>query len=663
MQESILEHTSKKDREQKREQGERIMAHVTEVHTYVYILKELTEKKGWKKEQIYTQNEAQNNVLLKEQLDKETPENIVEIDPSTFYVIEAKSTRLMLPQAIKEARSYADTINKSRQVRALFITGIAGNPEEGYVASSQYLHNGTWKNILENDTEITGLISISEATDILKANNPSLKDVEISDKDFLKTAEEINGVLHENGIIKDDRAKVISAILLALSLRTPITLTGELPEIITSINTRVDIVLKREKKEDFSRFIHIPLPSSNDNHMKWKTAIVKTIQSLYGINIHSAMRSGKDVLGKFYEAFLKYGNGAKDLGIVLTPRHITRFAAEVMDIQVNDLVLDVTCGTGGFLVAALEEVQKKASEKDFKRFKTYGLYGIEDKDPIVALALVNMIFRGDGKNNIMEGDCFANWYDSAKTYDEDLGEEVISAMPKKQNSEKRLSPITKVLMNPPFPKKKTDKKEYLFIEHALEQMQDEGLLFSVLPYSCLIKGGGYLAWRTRMLKENTLLSVITFPAELFSPVGVRTCGVFIKKGVPQVDKKVLWVRVMHDGFKLKKGRRMEFQGEPDDFQTIKSMVKVYLKNPIIAIVSIPEFQKASPIKYPPKTETEDDDPLCDKELELAPEAYLDERSVSAQEMNDKIEQSMREALAVNIKYERELNGAKTNETS
>jgi hypothetical protein len=30
-------------------------------------------------------------------------------------------------------------------------------------------------------------------------------------------------------------------------------------------------------------------------------------------------------------------------------------------------------------------------------------------------------------------------------------------------------------MNPPFPKKKTDIKEYLFIDHALEQMQNGGI--------------------------------------------------------------------------------------------------------------------------------------------------------------------------------------------
>lgn len=630
------------------------MSHITEVHAYIHILKELTEKKGWKKEQIYTQNETQNNLLLKNQLDKDTPENIVSINPTNFYVIEAKSTRIMVNQALKEAKYYAEKINQSQHIKALFVTGIAGNEQEGYVSKSQYLQNGAWKDITQNDAEITGLISKTEVEDILRTNNPTFKDVEISDKDFLKTAEEINGVLHENGIIKDDRAKVISAILLALSLKTEIPLTGELPVIVNQINTMVDLVLRRENKIDFARFIHIPEPSSSDNHTKWKTAIVKTIEALYGINIHSAMRSGKDVLGKFYEAFLKYGNGAKDLGIVLTPRHITRFAAEVMDIQANDLVLDPTCGTGGFLVAAFEEVKHKASETDFNKFKKYGLYGIEDKDPIVALALVNMIFRGDGKNNISEGDCFANWYTSASKYDDELHQNISFAKTLKRKGEGRIPPITKVLMNPPFPKKKSDKKEYLFVEHALKQMQNDGLLFSVLPYSCMIKGGGYLAWRTRLLRENTLLAVVTFPPELFSPVGVRTCGIFVKKGVEQGTKKVLWLRIMHDGFRLKKGRRIEVKEEQDDLKNVKENVRNFLKSQDILLPNIPEFQKITSINYPPNQEDDVDNPLYDKELELCPEAYLDEKPVSTQEMNELIDKLMREALAFNIKFEREI---------
>jgi type I restriction-modification system DNA methylase subunit len=615
------------------------MSHVTEVHAYAYILKELTEKKGWKKEQIYTQNEYQNNKFLKEQLEKNTPENIVEISPTQFYIIESKSTRSMINQAVEEAREdYAEKVNKSTHIKAIFITGIAGNDQEGYIASSQFLHNGSWKTITENEAEVTGLLSVSEIKKILLTNNPALKDVEISEKEFLKTAEEINGILHENAINKDERAKFISAILLALSMKTEITLTENPIELIASINTKVDLVLKRENKQDFSRFIHINLPSSEDNHIKLKNAIVRTIQSLLGLNIHSAMLSGKDVLGKFYEVFLKYGNGAKEIGIVLTPRHITRFAAEVMDIQANDFVLDPTCGTGGFLVAAFDEVKRKADEKDFKKFKKWGLYGVEEQDLIVALALVNMIFRGDGKNNIIEGNCFTKWYYSVSKDGETFAE------PRKEDDKDRTAPMTKVLMNPPFPKKKPDKKEYLFVEHALKQMQESGILFSVLPYSCMIKSGSYYSWRERLLKENTLISVITFPPELFSPIGVRTIGIFIRKGMPHKNQRVLWIRALHDGFRLKKGKRLPHPDEPDDLEKIKSLVKQYLKDSNINVENVPEFQKCTSL-----------DPN-DEELELCPEAYLDEKQVSLEELNAEIEKLMREALAVNIKYETKLRG-------
>ncbi len=72
-----------------------------------------------------------------------------------------------------------------------------------------------------------------------------------------------------------------------------------------------------------------------------------TIQELNNLNIRSAMNSGSDWLGAFYEVFLKYANWAQDLGIVLTPRHITRFVADVMDVQTTDIMYDPTCGTGG----------------------------------------------------------------------------------------------------------------------------------------------------------------------------------------------------------------------------------------------------------------------------------------------------------------------------
>ena len=66
----------------------------------------------------------------------------------------------MLNTAIREAqKDYADKINKSKSIKALFITGIAGNEDEGYIATSKFFHKGKWKTITENNAEVTGLLS------------------------------------------------------------------------------------------------------------------------------------------------------------------------------------------------------------------------------------------------------------------------------------------------------------------------------------------------------------------------------------------------------------------------------------------------------------------------------------------------------------------------
>ncbi|MBN1683201.1 N-6 DNA methylase [Candidatus Bathyarchaeota archaeon] len=611
----------------------------SEVHAYSHILNELTSKKGWDKKQIFTQQECLSIKLISEHLGQTHPENIVKVSESIYYVIEAKNERIKIDTALKEAREdYADLINKSKQIKSLFITGIAGNNEEGFIASSQFLKDGKWETITENGVEVTGLLSNGQIERILSENTPHLKDIEIDEKEFLKTAEEINDILHEGGVHKDIRARVISAILLALIEGTNINLDEAPTVLIDSINSRVDLELKKAKKPEFSKFIHIDTPSSEDNHNKLKKAIVLTIQELLQLNIRSAMKSGKDVLGRFYEVFLKYGNGAKEIGIVLTPRHITQFSAEVIDIQPNDLVLDPTCGTGGFLVAAFDEVKRKTSGigDEWDKFQKWGLYGIEEQDFIVSLALVNMIFRGDGKNNVIGGDCFAKWL-TAKTRNGNVIAEYLSL-----DSNNRIPPITKVLMNPPFPKKKTDRKPYLFIEQALKQMQDGGILFSVLPYSSMIRSGSYLAWRKRLLKNNTLLSVVTFPEDLFYPVGVHTVGIFVKKGIPHNNANILWFRALNDGRLKKKGKRLKNPRAKNDYLIITPILKQFIVGNLNEIVSIPAFQKLCQVD------------LQDNNLELVPEAYLDEPNITPSEVTDAIEQLIRESIAFRIQFEREL---------
>ena len=64
-----------------------------------------------------------------------------------------------------------------------------------------------------------------------------------------------------------------------------------------------------------------------------------------------------DVMGELYSSFLKYALGdGKDLGIVLTPPYVTKMMCEMIDINQHSRVLDLTTGSAGFLISAMEHM-------------------------------------------------------------------------------------------------------------------------------------------------------------------------------------------------------------------------------------------------------------------------------------------------------------------
>jgi type I restriction-modification system DNA methylase subunit len=615
----------------------------SEVHSYGFIRDNLKDL-GWDIRnpgrnpvgQVYTQNECFAHDELKKCLVLDKPENVIKITESIFWVIEAKPTHKQLDQAVKEAEEYAKKINKSKNIKALFISGVAGNPIDHYVIQTRFLVGNQFKPIVINGKEVTALVSPQIAKTVLDNKSPIIDDVPIDEKLFLSKAEKINQILHLGAINKNYRARVMAALLLAMIEDTPPNIDAKPSILISEINARARHILTSQNKSDFFKFIEIALPPTEDNHLKFKAALVQTIQELNNLNIRSAMNSGADVLGKFYEVFLKYGNGAKEIGIVLTPRHITKFAVEVLGITDRDVIYDPTCGTAGFLVAAFDYVRQNYSKAQVNRFKDKNLFGVEQEAEVVALAIVNMIFRGDGKNNIIEGNCFQK--NLVKTKGNGNGIVYSPTTP----DEDELA-VTRVLMNPPFALKKSDEKEYRFINQALKQMQDGGLLFCVLPYSAMVKPGSYQTWRKdTLLSKNTLLSVVTFPPDLFYPVGVHTLGIFVKKGIPHPkDQNVLWLRAINDGLLKRKGVRLPHPKAKDDYATARDMVKSFITTPTLNVPNVERFQKACPIDY------------SDKLLELVPENYLDQAAPTEQEIKQGIEQIIRDSVAFVVRAGKE----------
>jgi type I restriction enzyme M protein len=131
---------------------------------------------------------------------------------------------------------------------------------------------------------------------------------------------------------------------------------------------------------------------------------------LEGVNLTA---TDLDTKGVAFEQFMD-GFFKGDFGQYFTPRNIIAFAIQMLDIKADDFVMDPACGSGGFLLHALDHVRKLASEyydEDSKEHFNYWhsfaekrLYGIEINEEIARVAKMNMIVHDDGHTNIIGND-------------------------------------------------------------------------------------------------------------------------------------------------------------------------------------------------------------------------------------------------------------------
>lgn len=625
----------------------------SEVDAYTYIKEEL-EKLGWNVKnparvsdgEVYKQNEVLAHKELKKYLVRDMPEAVVKLNENEFWAIESKRDKKDIDTALNEAiDQYARKINQSGKIKCIIASGVAGNDTDGYKVINKYLKNGKWETILFNGKTKNILLSKNQAKYILEHDTINwLEFPDLPETKYISAAVEINEILHNAGINKNKRARFIAGLVLSLSVDEEIDLTtGNTKLLVKNINNLIERKLEEVKKENFIDFLKLELPPSTENHIKYRQAIIETLKELQTLDIKNAMASGKDVLGEFYDKFLKYGNGAKEIGIVLTPRHITKFAVEVLNVKFNDYVLDPACGTGGFLVSAFDYVRNSATPKQIDEFKNYHIFGTDQDDEVIALALVNMIFRGDGRNNMNEGNCFQKGIEKTNKDGFVTGKFDVRS----GNVPPKNPIITKVLMNPPFALKKGDEKESDFIDYALSQMEDGGILFVIVPISVMVEGSGK-NWRKELLENNTVLSVVTFPEDLFYPVSVGTIGVFVKKGIPHDfdNQKVYFARAIFDGFRKKKGKRIVVENSENTLKEVEGELKGFLANQNLKLKDVPEFKKIC---------------LIDKSdigVELVPEAYIESKIPTLEEIENGVGEMIREAIAFRIKYSNKLENKK-----
>lgn len=135
-------------------------------------------------------------------------------------------------------------------------------------------------------------------------------------------------------------------------------------DVLSDINRMASEAIERSDhfSDDKKRKLVEAIILSRNDFERLEQYAFRIIAILKRLNIRAVLQSDADFLGMFYEAFLRYGTDNNAMGIVFTPRHITRLCVEMAGIEIGHNIIDVTCGTGGFLVSAFDALKKRALE-------------------------------------------------------------------------------------------------------------------------------------------------------------------------------------------------------------------------------------------------------------------------------------------------------------
>lgn len=284
---------------------------------------------------------------------------------------------------------------------------------------------------------------------------------------------------------------------------------------------------------------------------------------------YSITEASRDAIGDAFEVFIGPALRGTE-GQFFTPRNVVRMMIEALDPEPHEMVLDPACGSGGFLIVALEYVWRKVEAQaesrswsparvaEERRYIASQFFRGVEKDRFLAkVTKAYMAIIGDGRSGVYCDNSLV----SPSTWDPVM------------HSEIKLEAFDAVVTNPPFGTKipvkgreilrqfdlghkfvrsKDDKSrlvvspvveesrppQLLFIERCLDFLKPGGRLAIVLPES--IFGMPTYTYVVQYLRSRcTIVGVISMPEDLFQPhTHAKTCVVLIKNEPPADEHEV-----------------------------------------------------------------------------------------------------------------------------
>lgn len=483
--------------------------------------------------------------------------------------------KLAIPKyAVNGAAYYAMNIIKDTTYTEVIAVGINGTKDTSGIIQpeiSAYLLN-------QQNSELPIKLGDYLDLDFLKNKEPQksklfkkIIDVQTDPKELEQRAirddakieavlQELNQKIHdENQIIPSQRINIVAGALMAavgvkdkkgdwrVTRLNPSELTGSIEDGNTDgdkIITKIRNFLKERSLPEKKQIQILNVLRSNfvDNNLNQKssnetqTAIRSIYQEIYNKLIPIYDITGiNDFTGKLFNIMNSWvdvpDGGAND--VVLTPRYITNFMAQLTQVNQESYVWDWALGSGGFLISAMNLMIKDAQlqhsnnlteqYKKIEDIKTKQLLGVELLPNIYMLAVLNMILMGDGSSNIVNDNSLTS-YEGKYAYNDNP------------------FPADVFLFNPPY---SAEGNGMIFVEKAFEK-QRKGFGAVIIQDSA--GSGKAIDINKRILRNNRLKASIKMPGDLFK-ASVQTSIYLFEVGTSHnIDNNVYFIDLREDGY-------------------------------------------------------------------------------------------------------------------
>jgi len=353
---------------------------------------------------------------------------------------------------------------------------------------------------------------------------------------------------------------------------------------------------------------------------------------------------GTDVKGDIFEYLLTHLGQSALNGQFRTPRQIRTMMVQMVDPDLGDTIYDPACGTGGFLIDAIEHILAKYSgepqevpiygeewlesrgqtleqaKKEIPNLQTYrkgpgekipdwnllerSIYGIDVSRQMMRIAMMNLVLHGIRHARVKRANTLSEMGgltedDLARKYKVILSNPPFAGVLPKESIRKDLPTNSK-------------KSELLFLGVMMEALAPGGRCAVVVPEGLLFGStSAHVELRRKLIEDYDLLAVVSLPAGVFKPyAGVKTGVLVFRRPEPTgQDKKkkkqgkVWFYEVRNDGFdpdKISDGGRPETP-EKNDIPDLLQQWAEYKKS---------GFKNPPGVKAGTLLEVESDEPRC-----------------------------------------------------